>query len=415
MSETLKAKVEKVVNQLQQQSTQAGKTPKMTGESLIELLNKEVKSNATNEQIMNTISVFIDLLALEQTSLLVSRHFFNSLVKFLDTFRPEVSKEIITYALEKLALRNISFEDSIINLRQYLCNLLRNEKKWREAAQVLQGMPIDTSQKKFSSEFKMEIYLQIAKLFLEEQDSALAESYISRSSHLQSEVKNPQLSVSYQECSARMLDFKRKFLDAARKYVFLSFNVYVPPQNQVQALRRGIVCAILASAGPQRSRILTTLHKDERSQTLPEFIVLEKMYLDRIIHANELEEFASTLKEHQRATSDDGTSLLDRAVIEHNLLAVSKLYNNISIGELGSLLGIPPLKAERIAAKMIIEERLSGSIDQIDAMLEFKSSRSLDSWDEHIGNLCRQVNFIVEKINKLHPQWCNTALENAMT
>lgn len=39
-----------------------------------------------------------------------------------------------------------------------------------------------------------------------------------------------------------------------------------------------------------------------------------------------------------------GSSILDRAVIEHNLLSASKLYNNISFEELGSLLEIPPTK-----------------------------------------------------------------------
>lgn len=39
-----------------------------------------------------------------------------------------------------------------------------------------------------------------------------------------------------------------------------------------------------------------------------------------------------------------GSSILDRAVIEHNLIAVSKLYNNITFEELGTLLEIPPSK-----------------------------------------------------------------------
>jgi len=41
---------------------------------------------------------------------------------------------------------------------------------------------------------------------------------------------------------------------------------------------------------------------------------------------------------------DVGSTILDRAVIEHNLLSASKLYNNISFEELGTLLEIPPRK-----------------------------------------------------------------------
>ena len=39
-----------------------------------------------------------------------------------------------------------------------------------------------------------------------------------------------------------------------------------------------------------------------------------------------------------------GSTILDRAVIEHNLLSASKMYNNISFQELGSLLEIDATK-----------------------------------------------------------------------
>jgi len=39
-----------------------------------------------------------------------------------------------------------------------------------------------------------------------------------------------------------------------------------------------------------------------------------------------------------------GSTILERAVVEHNLLSASKLYNNITFAELGNLLGISPTK-----------------------------------------------------------------------
>ena len=48
-----------------------------------------------------------------------------------------------------------------------------------------------------------------------------------------------------------------------------------------------------------------------------------------------------------QATTADGSSILDRAVIEHNILSASKLYNNITFEELGQLLAIPPAKVYR--------------------------------------------------------------------
>lgn len=74
-----------------------------------------------------------------------------------------------------------------------------------------------------------------------------------------------------------------------------------------------------------------------------------------------------------QAQTQYGTSILDRAVFEHNLLSASKLYNNITFEELGALLETPPLKAERIASHMISEGRMNGYIDQIYSVVHFES------------------------------------------
>ena len=89
---------------------------------------------------------------------------------------------------------------------------------------------------------------------------------------------------------------------------------------------------------------------------------------------------------HQKALTADGSTILEHAVIEHNLLAASKLYNNITFEGLGPvpaysptppltpsspppppglLLEIPQNKAERIASRMITEGRMNGHIDQV--------------------------------------------------
>jgi hypothetical protein len=47
------------------------------------------------------------------------------------------------------------------------------------------------------------------------------------------------------------------------------------------------------------------------------------------------------------------------------------VYRNITFVSLGALLGIETGKAERIAAKMVAEGRLAGSIDQVAGVLDF--------------------------------------------
>src|SRR5712691_4796024 len=62
-----------------------------------------------------------------------------------------------------------------------------------------------------------------------------------------------------------------------------------------------VTCAVLAPAGPNRSRILSSLCRDERTAELPTYSVLTKMFLDHILRPSEIKEFEKRLKPHQLA------------------------------------------------------------------------------------------------------------------
>ena len=174
-----------------------------------------------------------------------------------------------------------------------------------------------------------------------------------------------------------------------------------------------MTCAILAPAGPNRSRVLASLCRDERTQDLPAFRIMEKMFRDRILRPSEIKEFEGTLKAHQLArievstndrlasqVADDDTpaepgvssrkgpsTVLDRAVMEHNLLASSKVYNNITFRGLGTLLDVTPGAAETMARKMIEQGRLKGSIDQVEKLIQFDVMGEEDDAQGKAGGL----------------------------
>ncbi|XP_077215494.1 COP9 signalosome complex subunit 4-like [Tasmannia lanceolata] len=129
------------------------------------------------------------------------------------------------------------------------------------------------------------------------------------------------------------------------------------------ALIAAVTCTILAAAGPQRSRVLATLYKDERSSKLKIYPPLQKVWRERILRKPEID--AKELKVHYKVLLPDNFTVLDRAMIDHILLSASKLYTNISFEELGTLLGMAPQKAEKIASRMIYEDIMRGSIDQV--------------------------------------------------
>lgn len=95
----------------------------------------------------------------------------------------------------------------------------------------------------------------------------------------------------------------RKFIEAAQRYNELSYRTIVDENERMTALKKALICTVLASAGQQRSRMLATLFKDERCQHLPAYSILEKMYLDRIIRRSELQEFEALLQLHQKAST----------------------------------------------------------------------------------------------------------------
>lgn len=287
--------------------------------------------------------------------------------------------------LALLAPRAVSFLAETNSLRQQLSSLLEAEEEWSRAAAVLSGIDLDSGTTDANRERreadKLRTEVHIARLYLEDDDPAQAEAHVRRAAALVAGSADELLQLQYSTCHARVLDAQRRFLEASLAYYAVSKKVSVTDGDgnrleqdeaeQQTALTQATTCAILAPAGPQRSRILATLYKDERCAKLPSYALLEKVHLERMLRPAEVESFTQTLRPHQMAVRGDGTRVHERAVVEHNLLAASTLYTNISFGELGSLLGTTAEAAESIAARMVIEDRMRASIDQVDGYIHF--------------------------------------------
>ncbi|ESP04025.1 hypothetical protein LOTGIDRAFT_203414 [Lottia gigantea] len=398
-------------NQLSQLAglSHSGGSHKDVTEKYKSILETIMKTGGT--ELIPSLQVFVEALINENVSLVISRQILTEFTTQLTKLPDNIAKQVSHFTLEKIHSRVISFEEQVAAIRQHLADIYEHEQSWKEAAGVLVGIPLETGQKQYTTDYKLQTYLKIARLYLEDDDPVLAEAFINRASILQADSQNEELQIHYKACYARVLDYRRKFIEAAQRYNELSYKAIVADEERMTALKNALICSVLASAGQQRSRMLATLFKDERCQQLPAFNILEKMYLDRIIRGSDLQEFESLLQAHQKAITSDGSTILDRAIIEHNLLSASKLYNNISFSELGSLLEIKPAKAEKIASQMITEGRMNGYIDQIDSIVHFEARETLPTWDKQIQSLCFQVNNIIEKISTTAPEWTNKTME----
>lgn len=333
---------------------------------------------------------------------LVSRPCLEKFAAQLASLPSDAKIEVAEKALEVLS--SSAFFEQTVNIRKTLSMEIRVAKKdFKLAAQVLGKIDFDALIQQDPRE-GTKLLLEVAQLYLGCGESAHAETYVNKAALKIDDLKSDDdinTRILFAFVRATLDDFKRKFLDASRRYYELSQRVI--PEEQLTVLQNAAVCAILAQAGPARARMLSTLYKDERSHTLEVFPAMEKMFFARILRPHEVQALEKHLKEHQKATDADGQTMLESAVIEHNLLASSKIYNNITFTQLGNLLGINAERAEKTAAKMISEERMPGSIDQIDGVIYFENeSQSMAVWDAQIESVCHSVSTVSDIIMKKH-------------
>eukprot|EP00756_Hemistasia_phaeocysticola_P017801 Hpha_TRINITY_DN15556_c1_g1::TRINITY_DN15556_c1_g1_i1::g.106821::m.106821/K12178/COPS4, CSN4; COP9 signalosome complex subunit 4 len=316
---------------------------------------------------------------------------------------------LATHAVRVMGERSVSLQEQVIDARQQLSKIYQDSVDYRGAIEALKGIPMDAPcVQQLGDVWKANHFVAIAMFHLEFAEHYEAEQWVNKAWPLmraETHREDPFLTQLFNSCLARIHDGKRRFLDAARKYYELSHTV--KRAEQPLTLQSAIICVILADAGPQRSRLIATLCRDERTEEVEREVrvVLEKMFISRILRAAEVAALERHLEEHHLATDADGQTPLQRAVVQHNLLAASKLYYNISFAELGALLSISAERAERVAARMIVEKRLSGSIDQVRSMLVFADdSGVLVQWDQQINSACNAVSKICDSICASHPE-----------
>lgn len=171
-------------------------------------------------------------------------------------------------------------------------------KDFDKAARMLEKINMDNANRIVSEEEKASLLIQIAELWFEDDDAVNAEKFINKAAHIIHLVSDAALQIKFKVCHARIADSKRKFLIASFSYYQLSNQENVNPDDLMVLLSMAATCAILSPAGPQKSRILTVLHKDVRSAKLEQNDILEQMYMGKIIKRPEVRQFEESLQDH---------------------------------------------------------------------------------------------------------------------
>jgi COP9 signalosome complex subunit 4 len=334
---------------------------------------------------------------------------------------PEVKIEVGEQVVSLLQSKGAGqYEEQDTTIKEALADAYEQTEDYRKSAQILASINLESTQKSITADDKARVWIRIVRCYLEEDDPTSAFSHLNKVKNIIFSVTDKGTKVQFSAAQARIYDAQRAFLDAASAYYGMSQEMVVEEEDRVEALGQAIICTVLAPAGPQRGKMLAKLYKDERASSLPDYPILEKIFFDRLLSPTEIKAFATKLQPHQLAKTADGSTVLDKAVLEHNLLGASKLYNNIGFDQLGELLGVDAEKAEDYAAKMLEQGRLSGHIDQIDRLIFFEGEASgerktghaervvgkeLRKWDANVMGLAEEVEKVTTMIQNQYPEF----------
>ncbi|KAJ1919638.1 hypothetical protein IWQ60_007200 [Tieghemiomyces parasiticus] len=362
----------------------------------------------------------------DQASVVRQREQVTRFVAGLRAYQLDPALEIRTlkYLLSQVQGQTLSFEDQIHAALERLAELYEGQSAWTDAAGALQGIPLESGHRNVPSLTKFRVYLRIAQLYLRANQATMAETYLNRAGLLVHDVKDdPAGQLQFRWAQARVLEAKCRFQEAYAKYyeISLASGGGNGADQPARALDQAITSAVVAGAGQQRTRALATLIKDERTRTSPHFALLHKMYLGRLLFPAEAVAIRSTLPPSLLAPIDatTPTTVFDEAVQEHNLLAASQVYSDLSLARAGELLGgISAIQTERLACRMITQGRLHAAIDRTagfiyldrpDSAAEFTQDRAITFEDTAIRQLCQRVEGVADALVVRYPQYGSTS------
>lgn len=233
---------------------------------------------------------------------------------------------------------------------------------------------------------KYQIYSRVTSLFLQANNPSRAEYFLSKSSDFLKDIQSPQLFIQYDVNYATKLQKTAEFVKAANKFYEISLkhpdvilspvpssDIFPQEKERPRIFEQAIRNVIAAEVSAQKSRVVAWLAKDDRSRSMtPLHEVLNKLFLNRLITKKDRETIVGQFEpEFFQKPKGDESSFLDCALIEHNISALSQLYENMTVGNLAAALNTSEANCEKYVSRMTTQGRLKATIDQRSNLINF--------------------------------------------
>ncbi|CAM9716301.1 unnamed protein product, partial [Hapterophycus canaliculatus] len=202
---------------------------------------------------------------------------------------PDSFEALCEFCLEKMQGQAGVHDAAEYVLRHRLFEELLKREEFMEAANCLGKINLDTAGggRGYTDAQKAEVWVKVAEAYLECDETDAADNFCTKArtqqqrarkstgsaaSAAMQDVTDWALQMRYRTTAARILDAHRKFLDASTRFYELSLaqskGMEVDADDLLQLLGKAITCAVLGKAGPQRSRQMGVLLRDERVESL---------------------------------------------------------------------------------------------------------------------------------------------------
>jgi len=139
---------------------------------------KKLATKLLSEGNMQGLKTFVCRLAEDAPSrgeavpTMISRQVLQDFVGeiFTSTLPQALRRELGQLALQKLKARLSSFEEPFSIVSEKMADILQEDEDWAGAASILSHIPLTSSQRNISDDYKAKMYVRIAMLYLEAED-----------------------------------------------------------------------------------------------------------------------------------------------------------------------------------------------------------------------------------------------------
>ncbi len=161
-----------------------------------------------------------------------------------------------------------------------------------------------------------------------------------------------------------------------------------------QVLYKFIFDAIMSNNVTQQERLMNFLYQNDKLGMAEYKPIFEKFYNYQIIYLEDLKDLKKILPNTYKNIN------IAKALFEHNIYSLSRVFTNISFSSLEKFLKIKIDDITRMCISMINEGNIKAKIDDNSKFLLFGQEQGVSTdFDEQIKNFCLKIKNIAEYIN----------------